>query len=313
MLCRVLKRNPDIVPRQKPKSKLRVAKSSAYFSQGKAWRRQRYAVCFASSFATKDNSESNIMAPQTPTRCVDGTMDATTPAERLSTALKMARATMIVYSDDTGGNDKNIANDELLQVGEINQNVASTRNLTLEMESAGLEMQRALREAQDFLALEDRQDTNTEEQRQDTECEERDATITSNVENTINTFDVQSLLDEIAALKKSVQEANDEVTELKSALNTSLNNTASKADMDAKSPVDEVLCSKSTCDTTFITCSIRNCEEDQYGHEDNGTSSGADWEGEDRMEICGNICFLGKFANLILANTAHKKEMLMIP
>ena len=195
----------------------------------------------------------------------------------------------------------------------ISQSVASTRDLALEMESAGLEMQRALREAQDFLALEDRQDTNTEEQRQDTECEERDATITSNLEDTIDTFDVQSLLDEIAALKKSVQEANDEVTELKSALNTSLNNTASKADMDAKSPVDEVLCSKSTCDTTFITCSIRNCEEDQYGHEDNGTSSGADWEGEDRMEICGNICFLGKFANLILANTAHKKQMLMIP
>ena len=240
-------------------------------------------------------------------------MDATTPAERLSTALKMARATMIVYSDDDkSGNDKDIAIDERLQVGAISQSVASTRNLTLEMESAGLEMQRALREAQDFLALEDRQDTNTEEQRQDTECEERDATITSNLEDTIDTFDVQSLLDEIAALKKSVQEANDEVTELKSALNTSLNNTASK-DMDAKSPVDEVLCSKSTCDTTFITCSIRNCEEDQYGHEDNGTSSGADWEGEDRMEICGNICFLGKFANLILANTAHKKQMLMIP
>lgn len=220
---------------------------------------------------------------------------------------------MIVYSDDKSDDGKDIVNDERLQVGAINQSVASTRDLTQEMESAGLEMQRALREAQDFLALEDRQDTNTEEQREDIECEERDATKTSNAEDAIETLDIRPLLDEIAALKKSVQEANDEVTELKSVLNTSFNNTASKAEMDAKSPVDEVLCSKSTCDTTFITCSIQNYDEDQYGHEDNGTSSGAVWGGEDRMEICDNICFLGKLASLILTNTAHKKQMLMNP
>lgn len=166
------------------------------------------------------------MTPQTPTQCVDSAVDATTPAERLSTALKMARATMIVYSDDKSGNDKDIANNERLQDSAISQSVASTRDLTLEMESAGLEMQRALREAQDFLALENRQDTNTEEQRQDIQCDERDATITSSVEDSIEPFDVQSLLDEIAALKKSVKEANEEVTELKSALNSSLNNPA---------------------------------------------------------------------------------------
>lgn len=213
---------------------------------------------------------------------------------------------MIVYSEEK----ETATDDERLRVGDINQSVASTRDLALEMESAGLEMQRALREAQNF--LEDRQDTSTEEERQGAEGDERDTTLESSAEDEIEKLDIQSLLDEIAALKKSVKEANDEVTELKSALNTSLNNTTSRVDIDAKSPVDEVLCSKSTCDTTFITCSIRNCEEDQYGHEDNETNSGADWEGEDEGGMCGNtsICFLGKFASLILANTANKKQML---
>ena len=104
----------------------------------------------------------------------------------------------------------------------------------------------------------------------------KDATITSSVEDSIEPFDVQSLLDEIAALKKSVKEANEEVTELKSALNSSLNNPAIKADMDAKSPVDEVLCSKSTCDTTLITCSVRHYDEFQYDHGENGMRTGAD-------------------------------------
>lgn len=221
---------------------------------------------------------------------------------------------MIVYSDDKDiANDKDIAKDiakdERLEVGAINQSVALTRDLTLAMESAGLEMQRALREAQDFLELEDRQDKSTEKQRQDIQCDERDATMESDDgEDAMESFDIQSLLDEIAALKKSVQEANDEVTELKSALSTSLNNTATKAEIDAKSPVDEVLCSKSTCDTTFITCSIRNCDEDQYGHEDNEESSG-----DNRREMCGS-CFLGgKLISLILTNTAHKKQVLIEP
>ena len=234
-----------------------------------------------------------------------------TAAGRLSTALKMARATMIVYSDDTSVNDEDTSvNDERLQVDAINQNVASTRDLTLVMESAGLEMQRAVREAQDFLALEDRQDTNTEEQRQDIECDERDAAMTSNVDDANETFDVQSLLDEIAALKKSIKEANEEVTELKSALNSSLNNPASKAGMDAKSPVDEVLCSKSTCDTTLITCSVRHYDEFQYDHGENGMRTGAD-QGRNGEDMCGNLCFLGKFATLISGNATHKKQMLV--
>lgn len=220
---------------------------------------------------------------------------------------------MIVYSNDSkSGNDKDVGNDERLQVDAINQNVASTRDLTLVMESAGLEMQRALREAQDFLALEDRQDTNTEEQRQDIECDERDAAIESNMDGAIETFDVQSLLDEIAALKKSVKEANEEVTELKSALNSSLNNPAGKADMDAKSPVDEVLCSKSTCDTTLMSCSVRHYDEFQYDHGENEMMTGAD-QGRDGEDMCSNLCFLGKFATLISGNAAHKNQMMIEP
>ena len=249
------------------------------------------------------------MTPQTPTRCIDYA-NATTPAERLSTALKMARTTIIVWSDDDKGQAEE-ATEERLRVGDIDQRVASTRDLTLEMESAGLEMQRALQEAQDFLALEDRQDTIhvMEEQRQDMECDEREVTPASNLEDPLERIDVQSLLDEIAALKKEIKETNDEVMELKSALNSSINNAASTV---AKSPVDEVLCSKSTCDTTFITCSIRNGDEEQCIHGENEMISDAEFRREDRETLCSNSCFLGIFANLIAANIAFKKQSLLV-
>lgn len=80
--------------------------------------------------------------------------------------------------------------------------------------------------------------------------------------------------------------------------------------MDAKSPVDEVLCSKSTCDTTLITCSVRHYDEFQYDHGENGMRTGAD-QGRDGEDMCDNLCFLGKFATLISGNAAHKKQTLI--
>ena len=250
------------------------------------------------------------MMIETPTRkAVDASVE--NPADRLSTALKMARATVIVCSDDRSSHEEeDVGNDELLQVDDISQSVASTRDLTLAMEMAGLEMQQALREAQEFLASEVREEPSTKDRRQDIstevrrdmECTERDSTEVNDMQ-TPDEVDVQSLLDEIAALKQCVKEANDEVSELKSALN---NPIANKHGLNA-SPVDEVLlCSKSTCDTTLITCSSRNNDEYNYDYSYEREEMNAD-------DICANgrDCFGGKFAKMFSAIfTKHKKQLL---
>lgn len=252
------------------------------------------------------------MMIETPTRkAVDASVK--NPADRLSTALKMARATVIVCSDDRSCHEEeDVGNDELLQVDDISQSVASTRDLTLAMELAGLEMQQALREAQEFLASEEvREETSTKDRRQDVstevrqdiECTERNYSTEANGVQTPDKVDVQSLLDEIAALKQCVKEANDEVSELKSALNNPA--TANKHGLNA-SPVDEVLlCSKSTCDTTLITCGSRNNDEYNYNYAYERGEMNAD-------DICANgrDCFGGIFAKTFSAIFTNKKRML---
>ena len=133
------------------------------------------------------------------------------------------------------------------------------------------------------------------------ECTERDSTEANDMQTPAK-VDVQSLLDEIAALKQCVKEANDEVSELKSALN---NPIANKNGLNA-SPVDEVLlCSKSTCDTTLITCSSRNNDEYNYDYGNERGEMNAD-------DICANgrDCFGGKFAKMFSAIFTNKKRML---
>ena len=246
---------------------------------------------------------------ETPTRKAVGGASVDNPAGRLSTALKMARATVIVCSDDRSCHEEeDVGNDELLQVDDISQSVASTRDLTLAMEMAGLEMQQALREAQEFLTSEVREEPSTKDQRQDIsteirqdiECTERDSTEANDMQ-TPDKVDVQSLLDEIAALKQCVKEANDEVSELKSAIN----NPAKKHGLNA-SPVDEVLlCSKSTCDTTLITCSSQNNDEYNYNYGYERGEMNAD-------DICANgrDCFGSIFAKMFMAIFTNEKRML---